>query len=81
MQRQEDRKLMNEIAHRVESGLNTAFSPSELESTRCITVRKMELNRKDDDYFPILFENELRDLYTRKIINLLGGMNLCSCRN
>ena len=37
-------------------------------------VRKCVANGKDADYLPILFENELRDYYTRLFITLKGVM-------
>lgn len=42
------------------------------------TVRKAELNGKDETYVPILFENELRDHVMRERINLMGRRNLCA---
>lgn len=38
------------------------------------SVRKCEVNGKGMEYLPILFENELRDYYTRLTINLKGAM-------
>lgn len=37
--------------------------------------RKCELNRKPDDYLPLLYENELRDYFMRLYVNLRGEMN------
>ncbi len=42
------------------------------------TVRKADLNHKDADYVPLLFENELRDHVMRKRINEMGRRNLCA---
>ena len=42
------------------------------------TIRKAEVNGKDAEYVPILFENELRDFATRKAINQIGRLNLCA---
>ena len=42
------------------------------------TIRKAEVNGKDAEYVPILFENELRDFVTRKAINRIGRLNLCA---
>ncbi|MBQ6403800.1 MAG: hypothetical protein IJI27_07835 [Oscillospiraceae bacterium] len=38
------------------------------------SIRKCEVNGKGAGYLPILFENELRDYYTRLAINLKGAM-------
>ena len=37
--------------------------------------RKLSYLGKPESYFPILFENELRDFYTRRAINLRGEIN------
>lgn len=42
------------------------------------TVRKADLNHKDVDYVPLLFENELRDHVMRERINETGRRNLCA---
>lgn len=42
------------------------------------TVRKADLNHKDADYVPLLFENELRDHVMRERINEMGRRNLCA---
>lgn len=42
------------------------------------TVRKADLNHKDADYVPLLFENELRDHVMRERINAIGRRNLCA---
>lgn len=42
------------------------------------TVRKADMNHKDADYVPILFENELRDHVMRERINEMGRRNLCA---
>ena len=38
------------------------------------TVRKCEVSGTGPDYIPVLFENELRDFLTRKIINARGAI-------
>lgn len=42
------------------------------------TIRKCELNGKDENYLPLLFENELRDHVMREQINEMGRRNLCA---
>lgn len=42
------------------------------------TVRKADLNHKDADYVPLLFESELRDHVMRERINEMGRRNLCA---
>ena len=58
-----------EIVNMVESRLGIRFSRTEVTDTLFLTGRKMELNHQEDGYFPILFQNELEDLCTRKAIN------------
>ena len=42
------------------------------------TIRKAELNGKDETYIPILLRNELEDFLMRKQINFVGRMNQCA---
>lgn len=42
------------------------------------SARKADLNGKDENYVPILFENELRDHVMRERINEMGRKNLCA---
>jgi len=47
------------------------------------TIRKADLNGKDESYVPILLKNELEDFLMRKQINALGkwrmenGLQMC----
>lgn len=43
-----------------------------------LTVRKADLNDNDENYVPLLFENELRDYIMRERINRRGRRNLCA---
>lgn len=42
------------------------------------SIRKCELNGKDEDYLPLMYENELRDYLMREAINVRGAMNGCA---
>lgn len=42
------------------------------------TIRKADLNGKDESYVPILLKNELKDFLMRKQINFLGRLNQCA---
>lgn len=42
------------------------------------TVRKADLNGKDEAYVPLLFRNELEDYVMRERINAIGRRNLCA---
>lgn len=42
------------------------------------TVRKADLNGKDEEYVPLLFRNELEDYVMRERINAIGRRNLCA---
>lgn len=41
------------------------------------TIRKADLNGKDEEYVPLLFRNELEDHVMRERINEMGRRNLC----
>lgn len=42
------------------------------------TVRKADLNGKDEEYVPLLFRNELEDYVMRERINAIERRNLCA---
>ena len=76
-----DRKIaeaMVDVLYQVQREVGYTFSFDEVYATAVQTRRKVDLNGKDDDYVPILFENELRDLVMRSRINLLGRLNECA---
>lgn len=64
-----------DIAIQTAKRIGYVFSPNEIKSVLEYTERKLELNRKGDDYLPILFESELEDYARRTAINIVGGMN------
>jgi len=66
---------MNCIVADVEKKTNYIFDEAEKIDVLIYTIRKCELNKKGEDYIPILYENELRDFVMRKVINLYGRMN------
>lgn len=71
------------VLYQVQREVGYTFSFDEVYDTAVQTRRKVNLNGKGDDYVPILFENELRDLVMRNRINLLGelmmenGLQMC----
>lgn len=67
-------KAMRIVAD-VENRMEFSFSSDEVADTIRYTIRKCELNGKDEDYFYLLFENELEDLIQRCYINLRGFIN------
>lgn len=67
-------KVMRIVAD-VENRMEFSFSSDEVADTIRYTIRKCELNGKDEDYFYLLFENELEDLIQRYYINLQGFIN------
>lgn len=67
-------KVMRIVAD-VENRMEFSFSSDEVADTIRYTIRKCELNGKDEDYFYLLFENELEDLVRRYYINLRGFIN------
>ena len=42
------------------------------------TIRKADLNGKDEAYVPLLLRNELEDHVMRERINAIGRRNLCA---
>lgn len=63
------------IAEQVSQKTGFVFEDEEISQTIECTKRKCELNGKDEDYFYLLFENELEDLIQRYYINLRGFIN------
>lgn len=63
------------IAAQVSERMGFVFDDEEIFQTIEYTKRKCELNGKDEEYFYLLFENELEDLVQRYYINLRGFIN------
>lgn len=63
------------IVEQVSQKTGFVFEDEEISQTIEYTKRKCELNGKDEDYFHLLFENELEDLIQRYYINLRGFIN------
>lgn len=63
------------IVEQVSQKTGFVFEDEEISQTIEYTKRKCELNGKDEDYFYLLFENELEDLIQRYYINLRGFIN------
>ena len=63
------------IVEQVSQKTGFVFEDEEISQTIEYTKRKCELNGKDEDYFYLLFENELEDLIQRCYINLRGFIN------
>lgn len=63
------------IVEQVSQKTGFVFEDEEIYQTIEYTKRKCELNGKDEDYFYLLFENELEDLIQRYYINLRGFIN------
>ena len=73
-----DTNELADIVFDVQRREGYTFDPMEVVQVVQLTVRKVEMNGKDDSYVPILFENELRDHVMRERINEIGRMNLCA---
>lgn len=76
------RRMIDELADalfRTQRDTGHAFTFEEIRSTIVLTTRKAKMNGKGDDYVPVLFENELRDLVMRNRINVFGEMEGKSC--
>ena len=65
MPEEKDRMIIQRIVKKVESELDVIFESEEIDKTERHTWRKMEVTGKRHDYFPVLFENELRDSLMR----------------
>lgn len=63
------------IIEQVSQKTGFVFEDEEISQTIEYTKRKCELNGKDEEYFYLLFENELEDLIQRYYINLRGFIN------
>ena len=63
------------IVEQVSQKTSFVFDDEEISRTIEYTKRKCELNGKDEEYFYLLFENELEDLVRRYYINLRGFIN------
>lgn len=63
------------IVEQVSQKTGFVFEDEEISQTIEYTKRKCELNGKDEEYFYLLFENELEDLVWRYYINLRGFIN------
>lgn len=63
------------IVEQVSQKTGFVFEDEEISRTIEYTKRKCELNGKDEEYFYLLFENELEDLVQRYYINLRGFIN------
>ena len=66
--------IVLEVQHR----LGYKFDLMEVFDIVRYTVRKADMNGKDESYVPILLENELEDFVMRKQINFLGRVNECA---
>ena len=64
-----------QVVNKVEARLGHLFEPEEIRDIIEHTIRKCELNSKDEECFYLLFENELEDLIQRHYINFLGFIN------
>lgn len=66
---------MQKIIAKVEKELVWEFTKEEIDKTFEWTMRKAILNKVDDDYIPLMFEDELRYSVIREAINYMGRKN------
>lgn len=64
-----------EVIDRVSERLNYIFCPKEIADTVEYTIRKCEMNGKDEEYFYLLLEDELEQSLMRAYINYRGEQN------
>lgn len=67
-----------DVVMRVQNRTGYVFDVWDIYDVARHTVRKADLNGKDEAYVPILFENELEDFLMRAEINEMGRINLCA---
>jgi len=68
-----------EARRSAERTLGFAIDDDVAEKVLAYAKRKCEVNRKPDDYLPLLYEDELRDYFMRLNINLRGEQNHVLC--
>lgn len=68
---------IHRIVASVESKTGWTFFLEDVLSVLQYAEQKAAQNGKGDDYIPILFENELRDLVMREVINCIGREKPC----
>lgn len=64
-----------EVIERVQSKTGYIYCPKELFDIISYSIRKCELNGKDEDYFYLLLEDELEQYLMRAYINMRGEEN------
>ena len=73
-----DTEALADVVFDVQQRTGYRFDVNEVFEIAKHTIRKAELNGKDESYIPLLLKNELEDFLMRKRINLIGGMNRCA---
>lgn len=63
-----------DVMVRVSVGMGVFFEPEEVSEAYHRSIRKCELNGKDEEYFYILLEDELKNIKLRQLINAAGMM-------
>ena len=69
---------LGHISPDVQNETGFGFDVDDMVSIMQHTVRKADLNGKDEEYVPLLFRNELEDYVMRERINAIGRRNLCA---
>ena len=62
------------IVEAVEKKTGFLFLEEEVGSVYDHTARKLEVNGEGEDYFSVLFENELEDFVMRRRVNAAGAL-------
>lgn len=73
-----DPEKLADVVMKVQNRTGHIFDAWDIYDIAKHTVRKADLNGKDESYVPILFENELEDFLMRAEINRMGRRNLCA---
>lgn len=67
-----------DIVFEVQSKTGYRFDINEVFEIARNTIRKADMNGKDESYVPVLLKNELEDFIMRKRINFWGRVNECA---
>ncbi len=73
-----DNEELADIVLKVQRRFRYQFDLMDVFNIIRYTIRKADLNGKDESYVPLLLKNELEDFVMRERINLLGRVNECA---
>lgn len=66
---------VEEIVKKIETERGFVFEEADIQFAESQSKKKMESANKEDDYFPLIFRNELEDIVMRYEINAIGHVS------